>query len=163
MYGMMAGFPFWPKMILSAGLYDSFNKDELEWVILHEAAHCFLWHNLQSFCIEMIILIFGIAVIKAANLRLFEIIPFSVILSVVCIQTIKWTTEYVADRYVIERVNNPQGVLLAQDKFRKNYRHDFFNNDKGLFRLLFHWNITSSQRVAMVNERKIYPISRAVS
>jgi len=43
MYGMIAGLPFWPKMILSTGLYKSFNKDELEWVILHEAGHCVLW------------------------------------------------------------------------------------------------------------------------
>ena len=42
MYGMMAGIPFWPKMILSEGLYKALNKDELEWVILHEAGHCVL-------------------------------------------------------------------------------------------------------------------------
>src|SRR3989337_4184844 len=60
MYGMMAGLPFWPKMILSTGLYESLNKDELEWVILHEAGHCVLWHNLKAFLIELSILICGI-------------------------------------------------------------------------------------------------------
>src|SRR3989339_561872 len=49
MYGLMAGLPFWPKMILSEGLYKNLNRDELEWVILHEAGHCVLWHNLEAF------------------------------------------------------------------------------------------------------------------
>ena len=54
----MAGLPFWPKIILSEGLYKSFNRDELEWVILHEAGHCVLWHNLQAFLIQVFILLF---------------------------------------------------------------------------------------------------------
>ena len=61
MYGMMAGLPFWPKMILSEGLYKRLNKDELEWVILHEAGHCVLWHNLKAFFIEISFLIIGVA------------------------------------------------------------------------------------------------------
>ena len=113
MYGMMAGLPFWPKMILSTGLYESFNKDELEWVILHEAGHCVLWHNLQSFLIEMIILSFGIYLIKVGKMELLEVIPIYLILSIVCIQIIRWSTEYIADRYSINRVDNPKGVITC--------------------------------------------------
>jgi len=117
MYGMMAGLPFWPKMILSTGLYKSLNKDELEWVILHEAGHCVLWHNLQSFFIEMIILSVGIYLIQKNKINLFFIPLYAILLSIVSIYLIRWTTEYMADKYSINLVDNPRGVITAQDKF----------------------------------------------
>lgn len=142
MYGMMAGLPFWPKMILSTELYKSLNKDELEWVILHEAAHCVLWHNLQAFLIEIVILFFGIYAINVAHMNIFQVIILSLVLSIVCVQIIRWTTEYVADRYSISRVDNPKGVITAQIKFKKNYANNLLNDEKSIFRFLFHWNIT---------------------
>src|SRR3989338_4125174 len=80
MYGMMVGFPFWPKMILSEGLYKSFNKDELEWVILHEAGHCVLWHNLQAFLIELLILGLGVYGINVFRLPLILSLLLAIIL-----------------------------------------------------------------------------------
>lgn len=153
MYGMMAGLPFWPKMILSTELYKSFNKDELEWVILHEAGHCVLWHNLQFFLIEMTILFFGIYLIKISNINLFFIPIHAILLSIVCIQIIRWTTEFAVDRYSINLVDNPKGVITAQDKFRKNYSKNFMNDEKIIFRFLFHWNITPSLRIKMAKKR----------
>jgi Zn-dependent protease with chaperone function len=153
MYGMMAGLPFWPKMILSTGLYESLNKDELEWVVLHEAGHCVLWHNLQSFFIEMITLAFGIYLINISNIKLFFIPIHAILLSIVCIHLIRWTTEYVADKYSINLVDNPNGVITAQEKFRKNYSKNFMNDEKSIFRFLFHWNIYPSQRIEMANKR----------
>jgi len=153
MYGMMAGLPFWPKMILSTGLYESLNKDELEWVILHEAGHCISWHNLQSFFIEMITLAFGIYLIKISNINLFFIPIHAILLSIVCIHLIRWTAEYIADKYSINLVNNPKGVITAQDKFRKNYSKNFMNDEKSIFRFLFHWNIYPSQRIEMAKKR----------
>lgn len=153
MYGMMAGFPFWPKMILSTGLYNSFNKDELEWVILHEAGHCVLWHNLQSFLIEMIIVAFGSCLIVTNNINIFLMPILAILFGILCIQIIRRTTEYTADTYSIDRVSNPIGVITAQDKFRNNYKDHFFNSEKGLFRKLFHWNIAPAQRIAMANNR----------
>ena len=142
MYGMMAGLPFWPKMILLTGLYKSFNKDELEWVILHEAGHCVLWHNLQSFFIEMIILSVGIYLIQKNKINLFFIPLYAILLSIVSIYLIRWTTEYMADKYSINLVDNPRGVITAQDKFKKS-----------IFRFLFHWNISSTLRIKMAKRR----------
>lgn len=153
MYGMMAGFPFWPKMILSEGLYKNLDKDELEWVILHEAGHCVLWHNLQSMVIELTLLISGLYLISTQNINLF-LIPFlSLILSIISIQIIRRMTEYTADMYSISRVDNPEGVITAQDKFRKNYKGSIFSNEKSIVRFLFHWNIYPSQRIKMAESR----------
>jgi len=153
MYGMMAGLPFWPKMILSTGLYESLNKDELEWVILHEAGHCIMWHNLQSFLIEMIMMTVGIHLIKISNFSLFYIPVHAIFLSIVAIHLIRWTTEYVADKYSINLVDNPNGAITAQKKFRKNYSKNFMNDEKSIFRFLFHWNIYPSQRIEMAKKR----------
>lgn len=153
MYGMMAGLPFWPKMILSTGLYESFNKDELEWVILHEAGHCLLWHNLQAFLIEMVVLFSGIYLIQTKNINLIFIPILSIILSIVTIQMIRWSTEYMADKYSIDRVSNPKGVITAQNKFRNNYQKNILNNEKSILRFLFHWNITPSLRIKMAKKK----------
>ena len=155
MYGMMAGLPFWPKMILSTGLYENLNKDEIEWVILHEAGHCVLWHNLQSFFIEIITMALGIYLIQINKINLFFIPIHAILLSIACIHLIRWTTEYVADKYSINLVDNPNGVITAQDKFRKNYSKNFMNDEKSIFRFLFHWNIYPSQRIEMAKKRLI--------
>lgn len=153
MYGLMAGLPFWPKMILSEGLYQSLNKDELEWVILHEAAHCVLWHNLEAFLIEMIILFFGIYTINLLNFSTIMSAIFSIFLSLICIQIIRWGIEYAADKFSIERVNNPKGVITAQSKFRNAYSKNPFHSDKSILRFLLHWNIYPARRIIMAKQR----------
>lgn len=153
MYGMMAGLPFWPKMILSEGLYKTLSKDELEWVILHEAGHCVLWHNLQAFVIEILILSFGIYIVNSFNLSLILSLLLMIVLSILCIQVIRWVIEYVADYYSITRVTNPKGVITAQDKFRNAYHKNWFNSEKSIFRFLLHWNIYPSTRIEMATKR----------
>lgn len=155
LYGMMAGLPFWPKMILSEGLYKSLNKDELEWVILHEAGHCVLWHNLEAFFIQIGVLSFGIYTATRFQLPSIFYIPYSIFLSFVCIQIIRWGIEYIADRYSISRVDNPKGVITAQDKFRKAYKNSLFHAENSIGRFLLHWNITSSQRIVMAKKRLV--------
>jgi hypothetical protein len=154
MYGMMTGLGPWimPRMIISEGLYKNLNKDELEWVILHEAGHCVLLHNLQSMVIELVFLGIGLYLISTENINLF-LVPFlSLIFSIISIQIIRLMTEYTADMYSISRVDNPNGVVTAQDKFRKNYKGSIFSNEKSIVRLLFHWNIYPSQRIKMARK-----------
>lgn len=146
-YGMMAGLPFWPKMILSEVLYESFNRDELEWVILHEAGHCVFWHNLQAFLLEMLMVSLGVYAIHLFSLSLMLSLLLAIFLSIVSIQIIRWTIEYSADQYSINRVDNPKGVITAQDKFRNAY------GEKGVMRYLFHWNIPLQKRIEMANQR----------
>lgn len=153
MYGMMAGLPFWPKMILSEGLYKNFNKNELEWVILHEAGHCVLWHNLEAFIIELVFIFSGLYLIKVYEINFFISFFISVSFSLICIQVIRWTIEYAADKYSISRVANPRGVITAQDKFRKNYFKNPFNKEGSILRFLLHWNITYTKRIEMARKR----------
>lgn len=156
MYGMMTGLGPWmmPRMILSEGLYKNLNNDELEWVILHEAGHCVLLHNIQSLIIELIFLGTGLYLISTQNINLFIIPILSLIFSIFAIQVIRRMTEYTADMYSISRVDNPNGVITAQEKFRKNYKGSIFSNEKSIVRFLFHWNIYPSQRIEMAKFKK---------
>lgn len=155
MYGMMTGLGplIMPRMILSEGLYKNLNKDELEWVILHEAGHCVLWHNLKAFFIEMVILSFGIYLITLTKVNLILIPPIALLLSFICIQVIRWLIEYSADKYSIERVDNPNGVITAQDKFRNNSYKNLFSDEKSIWRSLLVWNIYPSKRIQMAKDR----------
>ena len=153
MYGMMVGLPFWPNMILSEGLYKNFDKDELEWVVLHEAGHCVLWHNLEALVIEVAFLVLGIYFISATKMGLFLTPVVSLFLGFVCIQIIRWLIEYMADKYSIDRVDNPKGVITAQDKFRKAYYKNLFSDEGGIWRFLLHWNIYPSKRIEMAKAR----------
>ncbi len=149
MYGMMAGLPFWPKMILTDSLLKNFNKDELEWVILHEAGHCVLWHNLKAFLVELSFITLGTLIIYFYELNLFGAILSAIILSLLCIQAIRWLIEYQADRFSIERVDNPRGVITAQEKIRNAKHKNLFSSEKSLGRFLLHWNIYPSKRIEM--------------
>ena len=153
MYGMMAGLPVYPKMIISEGMYKSFNKDELEWVILHEAAHCIFWHNLTIFLIQILTLIIGIFTIKKTNMSFPLAIIFAIFLSLICIQIFRWGFEYQADKYSIEKVDNPKGVITAQDKLMKANINIPFHSEKSILRFLLYWNIYPSKRIKMANHR----------
>lgn len=152
-YGMMAGLSFWPKLILSKGLYKSFNKDELEWVILHEAGHCLMWHNLQAALIEAVFLVLGFLTVSTVRINWFYVPIISVLFSILSIQVIRWLTEYQADKFAISKVDNPRGVITAQDKFRKSQYQTPLNKEGSLLRFLLHWNITPTMRVEMAKKR----------
>lgn len=154
LFGMMPGIPWKPELILSRGLYHSLNKDELEWVILHEAGHCVLWHVVKTAFIQLFFLIFGIFILYKFQLSITTtlIVPFiSLFISIICIQVIRHFIEYEADKFSISKVDNPKGVITAQEKFKKTYKTDPFN--RGILRFLLHWNIYPSQRIKIAKLR----------
>lgn len=152
-YGMMAGLYPFPKLILSSELYKIFNKDELEWVILHEAGHCVLWHNFIAFFIEALFFFFGLIMIINFKLNFLLTIILSVLLSILSVQSIRKLVEYEADKYSISKVTNPKGVITAQAKFKNYYQNSLFNSERSIIRKLFHWNISPSERIRMAKTR----------
>lgn len=143
LFGLMPGTPVSPEMILSKGLYESFNEDELEWVLLHEAAHCIKWHTLKCAVVQLLICMFGCIVINRFNFSVWMIPLLGLLFSLIAIQCMKYF-EYEADKFSIERVDNPRGVITAQSKLSKT-------ND--LIRRFFYWNILSSTRIKMAKKR----------
>ena len=151
-YGMMAGLPPFPQLIISEKMYKTFDHDEMEWVILHEAGHCVLWHNLEAVIIEIISMSVGVYFIKTFHPNVLLTIILSLIISIISVQIIRRLIEYEADKFSISRVTNPQGVITAQAKLRKYYKDTLFNSEKSIIRKLFHWNISPSLRINMAKE-----------
>lgn len=152
-FGMMAysfTFPPRPEMILSKGLYEGFNKDELEWVILHEAGHQVKMHFIKAGLVELIGVILG--AFLASKVSLIFIPLLALLLAVLSIRVFKYF-EYEADSFSIDRVDNPNGVISAQSKFRKAYNNNWFYNQEGFMRRFFHWNIFPSERIQMAKLR----------
>jgi hypothetical protein len=151
LFGMMPGIPLRPELILSSALYKKLDRDEMEWVILHEAGHCVLWHVVKSGVVELTFLVLGLWLVSQKPIFSFIM---GVILSLLCIQVLR-LFEYEADKYSIDRVANPQGVITAQEKFRqsRNPDREWLYSEQSIFRNLLFWNIMPSQRIAIAKER----------
>lgn len=148
LFGMMAGIPTKPIMILSRGIYREFTKGELEWVILHEAAHCRLWHSMKMAVTQITLLIIGIILNSYFNYSIFSLIFFTILMALIFIQYAK-TLEYEADKYSIDRVAEPKAVIWAQEKMIKHYKI----NEKSFFRKYFTSGTLPSQRIALAKAR----------
>lgn len=156
LFGMMPGIPWKPELILSRGLYKGLDKDELEWVILHEVGHCVLWHVVKGAFIQLFFLISGFFILNKLQLSvtaLFVILLASLFISIICIQVIRQLIEYEADNFSITKVDNPKGVITAQEKFKKENKTNWFYSEQNIFRKLFYWNIYPSQRIKMAQLR----------
>ncbi len=145
-YAMMAGIYPFPKLIISEKMYKTFNRDEMEWVILHEAGHHLLWHNLKAIIIEGIILTLGIKLIYLFQLNILLSGLLSLFFCILTVQVIRYAIEYQADNFSIKRVTNPQGVITAQAKFKKYYK-------TGFYKLFLNWNISPDLRIKMAKLR----------
>lgn len=152
-YAMMGGIYPFPILIISEKIRKLFNKDEMEWVILHETGHHLLWHNLKAIIIEGVVMLLGIKLIYFFQLNIYWSGALSIFFSIITVQIIRYAIEYKADKFSIKRVTNPQGVITAQSKFKRFYKTSLFNSEKSLLRIFLHWNISSNLRIKMAKQR----------
>lgn len=150
MFGMMPGIPIKPELILSSRILEDLNKDELEWVILHESAHCLFWHVPKTILIQLSVWVIGLLILKFLS-NIVLIILLSTGLSLLVIRFMR-VLEWQADKFAINKVSNPEGVISAQEKFKKvNSKLSFYQ--KGIFRQLLFWNILPVERVKLAEQR----------
>lgn len=159
LFGMMAGIPGRPELILSRGLIRMLTDAEMEWVLLHEAAHHLFWHNPKALLIEVIFLAGGFftyfSMSEMIGPKILILIIIAVITALLCIQSLRYIIEYQADRYAISKVSQPQAVISAQDKFILSPNPGLFSKPDSIGRKLLHWNILPQQRIAIA--RKFLP------
>ncbi|MCR4276675.1 MAG: M48 family metallopeptidase [Candidatus Roizmanbacteria bacterium] len=152
-YAMMGGIYPFPILIISEKMRKLFNKDEMEWVVLHETGHHLLWHNLEAIIIEGVTISLGVKLIHLLQLNIFSSGLLSIFFSILAVQIIRYGIEYQADKFSILRVSDPEGVITAQAKLKKYYKDSLFNSEKSLLRILFHWNISPGLRIKMAKMR----------
>lgn len=153
LFGMMIGIPTFPQLILSSNLYKEFTPGELEYVILHEAGHYQLQHGLKEVFVLLILLFIGILILK--KIKNEKAIFFSLILGLVFgIVMIRFGRihEYQADYFALERMENPEGLISATNKFKES------NNSLGklvknkLIEELFFRSNPYNNRIRMARE-----------
>ncbi len=121
LFGMMpSSLPFSPKIILSRSMYESFSKSELEWVILHEAGHYILSHGIKLGAAQLLSIIIGVSILSMYPSNVVSLI-LALVLTILYIRVTKFT-EFEADSYSISRVDDPRGVISAQEKLIRTNR-----------------------------------------
>jgi len=160
---MMIGIPTLPQLILSRGVYDSFTKDELEYVVLHEAGHYKLWHSVKELVVGIMFFLIGVYILSKmffGNEGIIVAVLLGVVFGILMIQ-IGRMKELEADSYTLERISNPQGMITATYKFREAYKSRSSNNQ--LIRFLLYRGNPYENRIRMAKNVKtnlVYSISK---
>ena len=155
LFGMMSGV-LKPHLILSQKLYQEFNEDETEYVLLHEMGHFLLYHNLKEIIIGVIIILAGATFIVYNNLGTFTSTLLAVVFGVIMIQIAR-QYEYQADSYALNRMTNPTGMISATNKFQNHY----VTPRNKIIEILFYRGNPFANRIKMANaelsKRKTIP------
>lgn len=147
LWGMMIGLPKFPYMILSRALYENFNKDEVEYVALHETGHYLLAHSAKLAVLYLSFLSTGFVLI--ANSQSFLVwVVIALIIGMIQIQMSR-ICEYDADDFTLLHITNPKGMITATHKFENAYKHfDLIRHDEDtLLGRLIYMGIPYNDRV----------------
>lgn len=120
-WGMMIGLPRFPYMILSRTLYENFNPDEVEYVVLHETGHYVLAHSAKLAVLFVSFLTMGFVLISNST-ALFTWMSVGLVIGMVMIRMSR-IFEYEADDFAVKHMANPQGMITATHKFQEAYKN----------------------------------------
>lgn len=118
MYGGMTGVPGSPLMMLSSKLLKTLNKDEQEYVLLHEAGH-FKYHHPIILALSQILLI-AIGIYLSAHGNPLMSLFLGSVLSLVLIHIAR-VTEAAAENFAASHMDNPKAMLTAVSKFNDRW------------------------------------------
>lgn len=152
-FGMMIGIPTRPQLILSRKLYETFNPQEMEYVVLHEAGHYKLWHSVIEFTVGLLLLVIGFLILK--NILFLSSVIIAVILGVVfgmVMIQIGRLHEYQTDGFTVKRISNPRGMIQATDKFRNFHGKKYSENKNKLLQFLFYRGNPYDSRIKMAEK-----------
>lgn len=148
--GMMSGIPFKPHMILTKGLLKNFNKSELEYVVLHEAGHCLLWHVVKAIAMFIILAILGAGLIFQYHLSMIYSTLLAVIVAII-FNNLSRLLEYETDNFAVSKITDPRGIISATEKF-KNYYGDRKTFWKQLLYRLFYLGVPYNERIKIAQK-----------
>lgn len=154
-WGMMAGIPGKPQMFLSTYALENFDKDELEWLVLHEVGHYVLNHSIKEAVYQILLLVVGIYIISLLNIQLYLSLLIAIPLAMLSVQIAKYH-EYQAENFALIRMSNPQGMVRSGKRsFEHNVWGKKLNNVEYVFKKLFNrWDVSMyHQRIKMANNK----------
>lgn len=147
LYGAMIGIPKHPYMMFSDELFRQFNKQEIEYVAIHEAGHYVLNHTVKELVFFLIIWFVGTKIMEIFKTRkgIFVLIS-GFVLGLLFIQYQK-INEYEADRFAVERVSDLKAMVSATEKFEAQNNNRI--NDQGIIWKIFYRGVPYSERIKM--------------
>lgn len=154
-YGMMVGIPSKPQLILSKGLYNSFNSDELQYVTLHEAGHYVLNHTLKELIFGTILFFVGAFILRRiAKTRWSFMLALliGVLFGILAIQQGRYH-ELQADDYALSKMDNPMGMITATTKFEQYFEQTHDRPKQALIQQLFYRGNPYENRIKMAEEK----------
>lgn len=145
LFGMMVGIPGNPQLILSRKLYETFDPDELEYVLLHEAGHYQLAHSVKELLYGLMLGVIGVFILIKYPNTIFALF-LGLFFGIVMVQIGRYK-EIQADRYSLKRMANPEGMIIATEKLKKAW-HDKSSKNP-IVRLLFYRGNPYENRIKM--------------
>lgn len=152
LYGMMIGIPWRPRIILSQAMVTQFSERELEYVLYHEIGHHRRHHGIKEFLLGVILTFIGIWVLTQVYGMYFGLlcaIILGIIFGIIEIQ-IGRIHEFQADRYALDRLENPQSMIEATIKFQRAQGAQFIMTN--IWRKLFNRSIPYRERIRYAEE-----------
>lgn len=134
-WAMMAGLPFMPLMVLSKDAYDNFSKDELQWVLLHEAGHYILWHNVKMIVLQLVFIVIGVFILSNYDHLLLSF-TLGILFFIINTQLSR-NFEYEANNFALFKMDNPKGLANMYDKAKERWRKKGKKGDT-LFQKMFN-------------------------
>lgn len=153
-FGIMIGIPTKPQLILSRELYNSFDRDELEYVILHEIGHYKLRHTIIELIAVTLLLIIGILILKKIKASCYSII-IAVILGLVFgvfMNRLDYSHEIEADNFTLNKISNPLGMIEATKKFQNYHGKKYTQVNNKLIKFLFYRSNPYENRIKMAEK-----------
>lgn len=119
-WGMMAGLPGIPYMVIARDAYENLSNDELQWLYLHEAGHYKLWHNLKMIFLQLGFLVSGYFILQTNFYPLLLAALLGVIFAIIYTQIVR-NFEYEANYFALKRMDNPKGLKNLYKKVEKRW------------------------------------------
>lgn len=150
LFGYMPGIPVKPTLVISSAVVESFTKNELEWIIFHEAGHCLMWHVPKNAVAQILVVSLGVWITATCNLSLILTLLNALIFGILWYQ-IERIFEREADTYALANISNPQGMITANMKMKARGKSIFYKNE--LLTKLFTPHLTYDERMDMARKK----------
>lgn len=150
-FGMMIGIPTQPQLVLSRGLYETFTPEAMEYVVLHEAGHYALWHGTIEFVAGIVLFGIGIYLLKKmtdTKKSLVLSLVIGLLFGILMVQIGK-LHELQTDKFTIQRIGNPSGMIEATNKFRDYHGKKYSQNTNPVIQFLFYRANPYDNRIKM--------------
>jgi Zn-dependent protease with chaperone function len=137
-----------PTLMLSEKLYNDFNSDELEYVLLHETGHHIYNHSLQDIIVQTGLLLLGIYLVKTYELNVLYSGALGLIFVLLFVQFARWH-ERQAENFATFRMDSPNGMISAAKKLRSQHPKGVFFE---LRRKYLGWNVLPEERIKIAQK-----------